>query len=216
VTFLLVSGQNYFPEERVYVLREYAKELYTIPQYFVARSAVEFPFFVLGHVCFVITYYMMNFTPGIRHVLLYLLILFLGTQASAGISGALGAYFSTTETLTLVNGVMFLMLMFTGLFLNSTNTPKYFLWLQDISIYHYVYPALLRNELEDRTFYCKESQLTLYNTCPVTDGMNVYTDYGFSIEIWFAVVILVCMVVVFRILGFVMLLIVCRRWKRRT
>jgi len=211
--FLAGNIVTLFPEERPFFLREYVKGMYSVPLYFLAKNTMELPFQIIGHVPIIITYYMIGYEPEASHLGILIGVMFLVSQTAIGAVMALGAMFAVKEAVVLAPTIMTVLAFFAGLFLNGESIPKYFIWIEKISPFRYGYEALLRNELEDRMFYCTASQLTANDTCPYVTGISVFYHYGFSLQIWTDVVVLAGMVLVLRVVALLVLLLAARRFK---
>ncbi len=116
----------------------------------------------------------------------------------------------TRIALTLFPITIIPMVLVGGLFLNVSDIPVYFIWLQWVSVYFYAFVVAVINQFEGQTFYCDSSEL-VGGVCPITTGSEVIDNRGFgSYSIWMGFLGLAVGYVVLRLLALIALWMVTK------
>ena len=56
--------------------------------------------------------------------------------------------------------VIVILLLFGGFYINTSNIPVYFIWIEYFSYFKYAFSALMQNEFNGLDLKCKDDQLT--------------------------------------------------------
>jgi len=194
-----------FPIEKAIVRHEYSNYTYHVSAYYIAKVMAEVPFelfFML--VSTIIYYFLVGYQVGVgEFFIFYVRILFLFThilivffQAAIVLTALISALFgicvgaavsNIAVAAALVPIVIIPIITFSGFFLNAADAPPYFVWIQHISYFRYVFEILLVNEMEGLTFECDIDEfVTAGNVtiCPITTGEQVIDQYDFDTGIY--------------------------------
>lgn len=133
-------------------------------------------------------------------------------------SVSLGALISTATPSVLLANILapiiaVVFILFGGFYVNSSNIPKWFIWVEWLSPIKYSFAALMLNDLDDISFRCSSAQLqedANGNTfCPLTTGEQVLTLYGLdtntTLSIQANLFALIVWIGIARVLGYIAL-----------
>eukprot|EP01120_Amphizonella_sp_Union-15-10_P010524 TRINITY_DN4225_c0_g1_i1.p1 TRINITY_DN4225_c0_g1~~TRINITY_DN4225_c0_g1_i1.p1 ORF type:complete len:645 (+),score=104.75 TRINITY_DN4225_c0_g1_i1:69-2003(+) len=169
-----------FPTERRIFMREYLSGLYSPSMYYSAKVLAEEPIFLMTAIVFsCIFYWLVGFAPSADRFFIFLLVCYLLLNVAFGFGIMIIAIFPDPAVALNVFPMVFIPLMiFSGFYLNSHNTPKYFIWIEYLSYLKYGFRALMVNEFRGYSFYCKPRELAfLQSSCPFTTGDDVLAHY---------------------------------------
>jgi ABC-type multidrug transport system permease subunit len=173
------------PTERKILLQQTREGLYSTSSSYLAKLLAEVPVFALTTGVFaVLFYFLVNLRDSVGSFFIFLLILFLVFNAAF----AFGVIVITllpdpAAALQLFPIVVVPLMMFSGYFLNSENTPVYLVWIEHMIFLKYGLRASFNNEFAGTTFFCQASELvntTIGAICPTTNGDNLLRFYGFN------------------------------------
>lgn len=173
------------PTERKILLQQTREGLYSTSAYYLAKLLAEVPVFALTTGAFaVIFYFLVNLRDAAGPFFIFLLILFLVFNAAF----AFGVIVITllpdpAAALQLFPIIVVPLMMFSGYFLNSENTPAYLVWIEHLIFFKYGLRASFNNEFAGTSFYCEPSELvntTIGAICPTTTGDNLLRFFGFN------------------------------------
>lgn len=131
-----------------------------------------------------IFYFLVNLRDAAGPFWIFLLVLFLVFNAAF----AFGVIIITVlpdpaAALQLFPIIVVPLMMFSGYFLNSENTPVYLVWIEHLVFFKYGLRAAFNNEFAGTTFFCESSELvntTIGAICPTTNGDNLLRFFGFN------------------------------------
>ncbi|XP_055346252.1 protein white-like [Paramacrobiotus metropolitanus] len=200
---------NVFTQELPIFLREHFNGMYRVDVYFLSKTLVDVPtFIILPFIFTCIAYWMIGLNPTVEAFLIACAIVILFTNAAVSF-GYLISCVAGTENLALALApTLFVPLMlFGGFFLNSGTVPKYFIWLAYISWFKYGNEALVVNQWRDVT----EIHCTRNVSCP-HDGMAVLQQLHFNPDnLVFNIYMLFVLIIGFRLAAFFALLLRARK-----
>ncbi|MES1915011.1 MAG: hypothetical protein MHM6MM_007016 [Cercozoa sp. M6MM] len=97
-----------------------------------------------------------------------------------GIGYSIGALAPNIDVATGLAPVSVIPLMlFSGFLVNLDSITPVLSWIQWISVFKYIFEALMLNEFEDAAFMCTQSQI-VSEMCPITNGNQVLQMRGLS------------------------------------
>jgi len=176
--FLMFGGMlaplALFAVERKQFIFQYMEALYTPLTYYLCKIIPElFPIVVNVTAFSIIFYFMLGLVMTAQHFFIFWILSILLVITAQAFAFFFSSLVSDYGVLTTIFPIIFLpQMIFSGFYLNSANTPKYFIWIEYLSIVKYTFRPLCRNELEGQAFYCTEESLrTIYKgVCPYTLG----------------------------------------------
>jgi ABC-type multidrug transport system permease subunit len=176
--FSTLTSLNVFATERLLFVRERANGYYSPATYFVAKVLFDIvplriiPPILMGS----IIYPMTGLVPDATHFFKFMLVLVLFNLAAAAICLFIGIVCKDNGVANLIGSlVMLFSLLFAGFLLNHDATPKFAVWLQNLSIFHYGFESLIVNEMLERTLIDKKFGLEI--TVP---GATILSSFGFN------------------------------------
>ncbi|KAI9888025.1 MAG: hypothetical protein M1823_000146 [Watsoniomyces obsoletus] len=176
--FSTLTSLNVFGSERLLFVRERANGYYAPITYFAARVFFDIvplrliPPILMG--C--IVYPMVGLVPAWSEFFKFILVIVLFNLAAAAICLFIGIVFKDGGVANLIGSlVMLFSLLFAGLLLNHNAIPKSLLWLQDLSIFHYGFEALIVNEVKYLTLVDHKYGLDIE-----VPGASILSSFGFD------------------------------------
>ncbi|ODV88931.1 hypothetical protein CANCADRAFT_131233 [Tortispora caseinolytica NRRL Y-17796] len=176
--FSTLTSLNLFAAERALFLRERAKGYYSPFAYFASKVLFDviplrvFPPLLLG----LVIYPLVGLTTEGATMPKFLLVLTLFNLTAAAIFFFIGIVVRDGSVAILFGILVMLFgLLFAGLFLNHDSIPKYVLWMQDLSIFHYAYEAMIVNEVRYLTLVEKKFGLSID-----VPGATILSTFGFD------------------------------------
>ncbi|KAK9471520.1 uncharacterized protein V1510DRAFT_426777 [Dipodascopsis tothii] len=176
--FSTLTSLNVFATERQIFVRERANGFYSPITYFCSKVLFDifplrvFPPLLLG----LILYPLVGLNLESHGLYKFLLVLMLFNLTAAAVCLFIGIIIKDTGVANLVGClVMIFGILFAGLFLNHDSIPTSALWLQDFSIFHYAFEALVVNEV--RYLSLIEYKFGLSIEVP---GATILSTFGFN------------------------------------
>ncbi|OQS03596.1 ATP-binding Cassette (ABC) Superfamily [Thraustotheca clavata] len=163
------------PLELPIMLREWNAALYRASTWYLAKNISEIFFQAFFPMLFLIPlYFMIGFGPTNATVFFsFYLFLMLLNSAAVGLGYMVSCMVRRADIAPVIGIVIILpLVLFGGLFLNTSNTPDYFIWLEYISPLKYAYRGLSRaywNSID--TIKCDPNQ-----RCIATSGAQVLSN----------------------------------------
>ncbi|KAI9747202.1 MAG: hypothetical protein M1815_004505 [Lichina confinis] len=181
--FSTLTSLNVFAAERLLFVRERANGYYSPITYFAARVIFDIvplrliPPILMGS----IVYPMVGLVPAWPEFFKFILVVVLFNLAAAAICLFIGIVFKDTSVANLIGSlVMLFSLLFAGLLLNHNAIPGPALWLQDLSIFHYGFEALIVNEVKYLTLVDHKYGLDIE-----VPGASILSSFGFdALALW--------------------------------
>ncbi|KIW17505.1 hypothetical protein PV08_04699 [Exophiala spinifera] len=201
--FSTLTSLNVFSSERLIFVRERANGYYSPITYFAAKVIFDIiplrliPPIIMG----VIIYPMSGLVPKWGTFFIFMLILVLFNLAAAAICLTIGIVFKDPAVANLIGSlVMLFSLLFAGLLLNLNHdsTQMATQWLQNLSIFHYGYEALIVNEVAKLRL--KDHRYGLDIEVP---GASILSAFGFdNLALWNDVIGLAIFASVFIVIAY--------------
>lgn len=166
---------NAFLTEKMIYKREHKQSMFWSTTFYASKVLTEAPFLILGPLIIIsIVFPMVGLQFDLQHFFVAFLGL-LGTSVAAQANGYLISTFS--PSMEVANVIMpinlSVLLLFSGLFVNSSNIPFYFRWIEYINYIKYSYEIILYNEFHDLQLTCDEEIKKIVGKCPIEDGMQI-------------------------------------------
>ncbi|XP_047478557.1 protein white-like isoform X1 [Penaeus chinensis] len=207
-----LSFSNLFPVVTVFsglmplFLREHWNGLYRTDIFFLTRSLLELPVFVMGPVGFTaIIYYMVGLRPEAQYFFTAMGILTLVANVAVSYGYMISCLAKNYQTALVLSTPLTLPIMlFGGFFVQADSIPPYLDWLSYLSWFQYGFEALTINQWDGYG-------VSLGNVT-VDAGPIIFKRLGFSADnFWIDIGALFGLLVGFRILAFLFLLLKSRR-----
>jgi ABC-type multidrug transport system permease subunit len=176
--FSTLTSLNVFAAERLLFVRERANGYYHPITYFAAKVIFDIiplrliPPIILGS----IIYPMIGLVAEWPTFFKFILVIVLFNLAAAAVCLFIGIAVKDQGVASLVGVlVMLFSLLFAGLLLNHDTIPAMALWLQQISIFHYAFEALLVNEVTYLTLIQHKFGIDIE-----VPGATILSTFGFD------------------------------------
>ncbi|KAI3739011.1 hypothetical protein L2E82_29355 [Cichorium intybus] len=213
LTFLLsttVEALPVFLQEREILMKETSCGTYRVSSYAIANGLVYLPFLLILAVLFATPlYWLVGLNPSFfafsRFLLLIWLILYTANSVVVCFSALVPNFIVGNSV---ISGVMGSFFLFSGYFVSKQGMPKYWIFMHYISLFKYPFEGLLMNEFSGGAEgKCLEY---LFGKCLVSgeDVMREQGGYGDDGK-WKNFVIMVCFILVYRFISYVILRVRC-------
>ncbi|KAI3511321.1 hypothetical protein L1887_18472 [Cichorium endivia] len=213
LTFLLsttVEALPVFLQEREILMKETSCGSYRVSSYAIANGLVYLPFLLILAVLFATPlYWLVGLNPSFfafsRFLLLIWLILYTANSVVVCFSALVPNFIVGNSV---ISGVMGSFFLFSGYFVSKQGMPKYWIFMHYISLFKYPFEGLLMNEFSGGAEgKCLEY---LFGKCLVSgeDVMREQGGYGEDGK-WKNFVIMVCFILVYRFISYVILRVRC-------
>ncbi|XP_076902867.1 ABC transporter G family member 5-like [Bidens hawaiensis] len=212
LTFLLsttVEALPVFLQEKEILMKETSCGSYRVSSYAIANGLVYLPFLLILAILFGTPLYWLvglnpNFFAFSWFLLLIWLILYTANSVVVCFSALVPNFIVGNSV---ISGVMGSFFLFSGYFVSKQGMPKYWIFMHYISLYKYPFEGLLRNEFSGGEGKCLEY---LFGKCLVSGEDVLRETGGFEEEDkWKNIVIMVCFILVYRFISYVILRIKC-------
>ncbi|XP_022751987.1 ABC transporter G family member 5-like [Durio zibethinus] len=216
LTFLLSCTTEALPiflQEREILMKETSCGIYRVSSYAIATGLVYLPFLLILAILFSIPLYWIvglnpNFMAFMHFLLLIWLILYTANSVVVCFS-ALVPNFIVGNSVT--SGVMGSFFLFSGYFISKRGIPSYWIFMPYISLFKYPFEGFLINEFSN-SGKCLEY---MFGSCLVTEEA-ILREEGYGEESrWRNVVIMVCFVLLYRFVSYVILRCRCSQGSLR-
>lgn len=207
LTFLLTSTIEALPiflQEREILMKETSCGSYRVSSYAIANGLVYLPFLLVLAVLFTLPLYWLvglnpSFMAFFHFLLLIWLILYTANSVVVCFSALVPNFIVGNSVICGVMGSFFL---FSGYFVTKSGMPKYWVFMHYISLFKYPFEGLLINEFSGGEGKCLEF---MFGKCMVS-GKDLLREQGYEGEsIWKNVIIMVCFILVYRFVSYVIL-----------
>lgn len=186
-----------FPQSLKNFNYDYQRKKYPLINYYIVKTSIDIPFQIFNTALFgLLSVYITDITDKIFQFVSILVVIAL-TAASFG-------YFlstlskDTNVSLVITNLFILPMMLTSGFFMNNNSVPVYIEWIQHINPFYYGYNSLSNVVWKDIDIECSEDCLYA-NGKEVLEYQNIKPNNNF--------IILLCMIGVFRALGYLSLLL---------
>lgn len=197
-------------EKRLFVF-QIQEGLFSSLAYYCSKVLIEtFLIFINISLFTIIFYNMCNFRNGADHFFMYYIVLLINANVAFSYGLLLIIALPSTKVALQLFVLFYLPFMiFSGFYLNKSNTPVYFIWVQYISFINYSFQIIMNNEFTNENFYCTTDEFLNYNNtlyCPYTTG-NAWLDFYHmkDFPIFGDFLILIEMLILFLLLGYLFL-----------
>ncbi|KAL6284714.1 hypothetical protein ACE6H2_015643 [Prunus campanulata] len=206
LTFLLSCTTEALPiflQEREILMKETSCGSYRVSSYAIANGLVYLPFLLILAILFTLPLYWLvglnpNFMAFFHFLLLIWLILYTANSVVVCFSALVPNFIVGNSVIAGVMGSFFL---FSGYFISKHGIPSYWIFMHYISLFKYPFEGFLVNEFSN-SGKCLEY---FFGKCMVT-GEDVLRDAGYEEESrWRNVVVMVCFILVYRFMSYVIL-----------
>ncbi|XVF17003.1 hypothetical protein REPUB_Repub10bG0079500 [Reevesia pubescens] len=206
LTFLLSCTTEALPiflQERDILMKETSCGSYRVSSYAIANGLVYLPFLLILAILFSIPLYWLvglnpNFMAFMHFLLLIWLILYTANSVVVCFSALVPNFIVGNSV---ISGVMGSFFLFSGYFISKHGIPNYWVFMHYISLFKYPFEGFLINEFS-KSGKCLEY---MFGSCLVT-GEALLREEGYGEESrWRNVVIMVCFILVYRFVSYVIL-----------
>ncbi|CAN8257985.1 unnamed protein product [Cochlearia groenlandica] len=217
LTFLLTSTIEALPiflQEREILMKEISSGSYRVSSYAVANGLVYLPFLLILATLFSFpVYWLVGLNPTFMAFLYFLLLIWLILYTANSVVvcfSALVPNFIVGNSV--ISGVMGSFFLFSGYFISQNEIPGYWIFMHYISLFKYPFEGFLINE------FSKSSKCLEYGfgKCLMTEeGLLKEERYGEENR-WRNVVIMLCFVLLYRFISYVILRCRCSQRSFKT
>ncbi|GFY91297.1 ABC-2 type transporter family protein [Actinidia rufa] len=206
LTFLLTSTIEALPiflQEREILMKETSSGSYRVSSYAVANGLVYLPFLLILAFLFSVPLYWLvglnqSFTAFLHFLLLIWLILYTANSVVVCFSALVPNFIVGNSV---ISGVMGSFFLFSGYFISKHGIPSYWIFMHYISLFKYPFEGFLINEFSG----AGKCLQYMFGSCAVS-GEDVLREEGYGEESrWRNVVIMVCFILVYRFISYVIL-----------
>ncbi|KAA8531085.1 hypothetical protein F0562_005794 [Nyssa sinensis] len=206
LTFLLSSTIEALPiflQEREILMRETSCGSYRVSSYAIANGFVYLPFLLILALLFTVPLYWLvglnrSFMAFMHFLLLIWLILYTANSVVVCFSALVPNFIIGNSV---ISGVMGSFFLFSGYFISKHEMPNFWMFMHYISLFKYPFEGFLINEFSG-SGKCLDH---MFGTC-VVRGEDVLREEGYGEESrWRNVVIMVCFILVYRFISYVIL-----------
>ncbi|KAK4416673.1 ABC transporter G family member 5 [Sesamum alatum] len=211
LTFLLSSTTEALPiflQEREILMKETSSGSYRVSSYAIANGLVYLPFLLILAVLFALPVYWLvglnrSFIAFTHFLLLIWLILYTANSVVVCFSALVPNFIVGNSVISAVMGSFFL---FSGYFISKHGIPKYWIFVHYVSLFKYPFEGLLINEFSNSN-KCLDF---MFGKC-VVSGEDVLREEGYGDEQsrWRNYVIMVCFILVYRFISYLILRYKC-------
>ncbi|KAK4741327.1 hypothetical protein SAY87_024915 [Trapa incisa] len=210
LTFLLTSTIEALPiflQEREILMKETSCGSYRVSSYAIANGLVYLPFLLILAVLFAVPLYWLvglnhSFKAFLHFLLLIWLILYTANSVVVCFSALVPNFIIGNSV---ISGVMGSFFLFSGYFISKQEIPSYWIFMHYVSLFKYPFEGFLINEFSG-SGKCLQY---MFGTCMVT-GEDILREEGYGEESrWGNVLIMVCYILVYRFIAYVILRIRC-------
>jgi len=184
---------------RTLFYRERAEGMYNTFAFAASLILTELPILLIGAVSFVTPFY---FLVGLQYnagVYFFFLLAYFGiTIVNVACSETLAIWCSKVEVAGLIfSSVFAFFFAMAGFIITRHDIPPWLIWGYWISFMRYLLEAIVINEVDGMTFYCKPDQFVTIDVplsngstapksyCTITSGKDILQEYGMYKElIW--------------------------------
>ncbi|KFK39940.1 hypothetical protein AALP_AA3G309600 [Arabis alpina] len=217
LTFLLTSTIEALPiflQEREILMKETSSGSYRVSSYAIANGLVYLPFLLILAILFSIPVYWLvglnpNFMAFLHFLLLIWLILYTANSVVVCFSALVPNFIVGNSV---ISGVMGSFFLFSGYFISKNEIPGYWIFMHYISLFKYPFESFLINE------FSKSSKCLEYGfeRCLVTEEDLLKEERYGEENRWKNVVIMLCFVLLYRFISYVILRCRCSETSFKT
>ncbi|PIM99390.1 Transporter, ABC superfamily (Breast cancer resistance protein) [Handroanthus impetiginosus] len=211
LTFLLSSTTEALPiflQEREILMKETASGSYRVSSYAIANGLVYLPFLLILALLFAVPVYWLvglnpSFTAFVHFLVLIWLILYTANSVVVCSSALVPNFIVGNSLISAIMGSFFL---FSGYFISKHGIPSYWIFMHYISLFKYPFEGFLINEFSNSN-KCLDY---MFGKC-IVKGEDVLKEegYGDQESRWKNYVIMICFILVYRFISYVILRYKC-------
>lgn len=198
-----------FSKEKIIFLREHKLGYYKLAAYFLSKVLVELPYQIFFPMLLVtISYYMIGFRSDLQYFFILMLIAVLTALNGMAMGTLAASAFKTVEIALVILPLMLIpMMLFSGLMVNSSTIPSYFIWIKYIAPTQYAFTAAMENQFSNLKVFKDDGPL------PVIDGNKYLENMGMSdaFGLWTNIAVLGVTYLVLMLMSYLCLFIISRR-----
>lgn len=208
-----------FASEYKVIRKERTSGSYRLSAYFCAKSIVDVPVKIAYPLVFsIIVYWVTGLNPSFARFMIFVVVLLCHTLLAQSVGLT-----ASTATLNVRKAVVLAFIftlssvLLTGYYANTNNLPAILRVLQYFSFIRYSFSALLINETSGVEYPCDATQPTPFRVdgCPIQQEAILkimpITDIGVGGNL----AVMLALTVLFRLLSFLFLYILCRKDKKK-
>ena len=206
VLFPIIGTLAIFSLETPIVMREIGSGYYTPLGYYLSKLSIEIPFqLIITLITCTIVYWLCLYQKKFKKYITFIGIIELGSLCglSIGISIATIAK-NVSVALQFAPFCVVPLILFSGLFINTSSIPAYFTWIQYLSPIRYIYQEVYKNEFKGLK----------YKEIPLDNAIDQMNFYKVSTEL--AMCLLSLITVVLFVLGYLVLFISIKKSMSKT
>jgi len=204
----ILNAINLVPAELKVYDQERIDGLYHPSAFFLSYMSAEVPLNSVATLIFsIITYFVLGLHPGASHFFLYYAVMVLLVLTGESIGIIMCSLFKNANMAYTISSVLicFVCIM-AGLFRPVSSYPEFFQVINYLSPFQYAALVLSVNEFSGETFTCPGSEALSDGSCPFSTGEQVLQSYSFDSNLmWPYFGVLICLMVLFRIVSFCVL-----------
>ena len=206
VLFPIIGTLAIFSLETPIIMREIGSGYYTPLGYYLSKLSIEIPFqLIITLITCTIVYWLCLYQKKFKKYITFIGIIELGSLCglSIGISIATIAK-NVSVALQFAPFCLVPLILFSGLFINTSSIPAYFTWIQFLSPIRYIYQEVYKNEFKGLK----------YKEIPLDNAIDQMNFYKVSTEL--AMCLLSLITVVLFALGYLVLFISIKKSMSKT
>ena len=206
VLFPIIGTLAIFSLETPIVMREIGSGYYSPLGYYLSKLSIEIPFqLIITLITCTIVYWLCLYQKKFKKYITFIGIIELGSLCglSIGISIATIAK-NVSVALQFAPFCLVPLILFSGLFINTSSIPAYFTWIQYLSPIRYIYQEVYKNEFKGLK----------YKEIPLDNAIDQMNFYKVSTEL--AMCLLSLITVVLFVLGYLVLFISIKKSMSKT
>ena len=206
VLFPIIGTLAIFSLETPIIMREIGSGYYTPLGYYLSKITIEIPFqLIITLITCTIIYWLCLYQKKFKKYITFIGIIELGSLCglSIGISIATIAK-NVSVALQFAPFCLVPLILFSGLFINTSSIPAYFTWIQYLSPIRYIYQEVYKNEFKGLK----------YKEIPLDNAIDQMNFYKVSTEL--AMCLLSLITVVLFALGYLVLFISIKKSMSKT
>ena len=206
VLFPIIGTLAIFSLETPIIMREIGSGYYTPLGYYLSKLSIEIPFqLIITLITCTIVYWLCLYQKKFKKYITFIGIIELGSLCglSIGISIATIAK-NVSVALQFAPFCLVPLILFSGLFINTSSIPAYFTWIQYLSPIRYIYQEVYKNEFKGLK----------YKEIPLDNAIDQMNFYKVSTEL--AMCLLSLITVVLFALGYLVLFISIKKSMSKT
>ena len=206
VLFPIVGTLAIFSLETPIVMREIGSGYYTPLGYYLSKISIEIPFqLIITLITCTIIYWLCLYQKKFKKYITFIGIIELGSLCGLSIGITIATIAKNVSiALQFAPFCIIPLILFSGLFINTSSIPAYFTWIQYLSPIRYIYQEVYKNEFKGLK----------YKEIPLDNAIDQMNFYEVSTEL--AMCLLSLITVVLFALGYLVLFISIKKSMSKT